>query len=184
MGILKSTAIGSFLLVLAGCVSNTGGDTAQLSSYYTPNVVRYAARDGVMLVTAHGDFGIPLKQANREIANNLSMPGWFAPTEFIAASPSAAPDEHRVVFIVNPMTLTVSGRHACAATKPLKTKPIAETVRIVGAFCAGRKVISEVTVSGAGGFPGDLKFRPDFREHLDNIVGSLMPSTIIFVPSG
>jgi len=181
---LKASAVGMFLLVLAGCVSNTGGDTAQLSSYYTPNVVRYAARDGAMLVTVHGDFGIPLKQAGRQIADNLSMPGWFPQAEFIAASPSSAPDEHRVVFIVNPMTLTVSGRHACAATKPLKTKSIAETVRIVGAFCAGSRVISEVTVSGAGGFPGDLKFRPDFREQLDNIVDSLMPSRIIFVPSG
>lgn len=181
---LKTTAIGLFLLVLAGCVSNTGGDTAQLSSYYTPNVVRYATRDGAMLVTVHGDFGVPLKQASREIAGNLSMPGWFAPAEFIAASPSAAPDEHRVVFIINPLNLTISGRHACSATKQLKTKPIAETVRIVGAFCAGSKVISEVTVSGTGGFPGDRKFRPGFREQLDNIVGSLMPSRVIFVPSG
>ena len=180
----KVCVISLSLLALGACANDTGASHAWLSSYYTQDVVRYATRDRAMLFTVHGDFGIPIKRATAEIGKNLSLPGWFEPAEFVAASPTAAPGEHRIVFVINPTEITLSGRHACAATKPLPTKQISQNIRVVAAFCAGDEVASELTASGAGGFPGDSKFRAKFLAFLNNVVSELLPARLIYVPSG
>jgi len=181
---LKIILAGMALLTLGACTGNAGPGHAMLSSYYTQDVVRYATRDRVMLVTVHGDFGLPTKRAAAQIAKNLSLPGWFEPAEFIAASPSAASAEHRIVLVLNPAEITLSGRHACAATKALATRKISQNVRVVGAFCAGDEVVTEMTASGPGGFPGDAKFRAGFLAFLDSFVAELLPARLIYVPSG
>ncbi len=180
----KAFLIGIGLLTLTACADNDNINYAWLSSYYTQDVVRYAARDRSMLVIVHGDFGIPIKQASAEIAKNLNLPGWFEPAQFIAASPSAAPREHRFVFVINPVNATLSGRHACAAAKPLPTKQISQNIKVVGAFCAGDEVVSELTATGVGGFAGDSKFRPKFLAFLNKMIDELVPARLIYVPSG
>ena len=184
MTAIKVIVASTCLLVLAACTGGTGAGHAWLSSYYTQDVVRYAARDGSMLVTVHGDFGVSIKQVNNEIAKNMSLPGWFAPATFVAASPSAANKEHRFVFVINPVDIKISGKNACAATKAIPTANISEKVRIVAAFCAGDEVATELTETGIGGFPGDSKLRPQFLAFLDSIVSELVPARKVYVPAG
>ena len=168
------------MIFLGACAAEMGSiSRVRKGPVYDRSVVQYAIRDGNMLTTFHADLTGLEGASPAAVANGLQTPPWFSPAVFVPASPSAAVDAHRVVFLLNPSELTWSGRHLCAAVKPLATKPTAANSVLVAALCSGDRVISEVRAR----MPAKMSSVAGLTAFLNAVIAELLPRKEFVVPT-
>ena len=161
--------------LLAACV---GGNATTLTyvdhyPYYSPGVVQWAAVDGEFNTEIYGDPFGGGRFDKETIANSLRSPTYLSRAK-MTTRPERDPrnDSHRVVLVFNPVGVPDS--HAmCGAADQVRVGAPGGGLRVMGAFCAGKEVVSTAYATGpAAGSPDD----PAFQSTMNMLLTEMLPS--------
>jgi len=131
----------------SACAGITSTYSPNISTFYTPGVVRYAVQGGAMPLVVRG---VALEGQSSEAtasmaAANMRLPRWFQSVPFQAPPVEGAPSgNYRTVLLFNPVALSTDGGDACGPLDRIETGGPTDVTRIVAAFCTGDSVITSV----------------------------------------
>ncbi len=141
--------------------------------YYSPGVVQWAMIDGEFNTEIYGDPFGGGRFDKETIANSLRSPTYLSRAK-MTTRPARDPrnDSHRVVLVFNPVGVPDS--HAmCGAADQVRIGASGGGLRVMGAFCAGKEVVSTAYATGpAAGSPDD----PAFQSTMNMLLTEMLPS--------
>lgn len=158
------------LLAVSGCGPNgpslVSGE--EMSAFYSPEVVNYAAKGGIFPTAVYGNpFG---PDADDALLEGMTIPPGFSPAVLTAIPKGEARNDGHLVLIFDPARLP-GGRAACRAPERVALQPDGVRLKVQGAFCYDDEMASEAVLDVV------RPTRPDdreFREALDLLLAVIL----------
>lgn len=158
------------VLALAGCAQVGSGGRSEVSAFYRPSLVTYAARDGTFPMVVHGDpFGLPAEQTGDAVRGVITLPAWAGRAEFVGSGDSSS---LRLVVIFNPANPNLTARAVCGDLGEVATNPPNGGLHALASFCRAGEWITNASVRGSR---PDSAHDPAFTEFMDQVIFNALP---------
>ena len=157
----------------AGCAQIGAGTRSEVSAFYRPSLVNYAAREGTFPMVVHGDPFDLLAGRTAEAARSVTtLPAWAARAALVADADAEEGRGLRLVVIFDPVDPNLTARRVCGDLDEVETNPPSGSVHVLAAFCRAGEWITDASLrSPRPSAPDD----PEFRELMDRVILVALP---------
>lgn len=166
----RTSALLLAAMAVAGCAQIGSGGRSEVTAFFRPSLVTYAARNGTFPMVVHGDpFGLPAEQTGDAVRGATTLPAWAGRAAFVSPG---EPGGLRLVVVFNPVNPNLTARRVCGDLNEVATDPPNGGLHALASFCRAGEWITDASVRGSRPpSPQD----PAFREFMDQVIFNALP---------
>lgn len=161
--ISQTVAAAAIGVALTACAA--GGTSVQpvYIGSYDPEMLRYAASKGAVLVEVVGNpFDAPKEEVDAAVARSMTGATFGRQVSFTSKARADYESPYRIVVVLDPASGAQASRLCSEPGQPTATSP--DRLRAMAAFCSRDVVITSIAGSTAKvRGPGDARFRELIR---------------------